>query len=145
MSNLLYQQDFVQWTEEQARHIQNQELDAIDWQNIQEEIAALGRSEKHQLDNRLEVLLEHLLKRCYINSTYDNRGWELTIKEERKQIQRLLRISPSLKNYVETVLEEIWQDARSDVQDIYPNITLPDTNPFSEDLETLLTKTFWQS
>ena len=74
MKNLLYEKDFVQWTEEQAQHLQKQELDAIDWQNIQEEIAALGRSEKHELENRLEVLLEHLLKRCYINRTYDNRG-----------------------------------------------------------------------
>jgi hypothetical protein len=28
MKNLLYQQDFVQWTEEQAQHLQKQELDA---------------------------------------------------------------------------------------------------------------------
>ena len=81
MKNLLYQKDFVQWTEEQAQHLQKQELDAIDWQNIQEDITALGRSEKHQLENPLEVLLEHLLKRCYINSIYDNRGWESPIQK----------------------------------------------------------------
>ncbi len=108
-----YQKHFVQWTEEQAQHLQKQELDAINWQNIQDKIAALGRSEKHELENRLEVLLERLLQRCYINSTYDNRVWELTIKKQRKQMRRLLRASPSLKNYIETIIQEIWLDALS--------------------------------
>ncbi len=31
MKNLLYEKDFVQWTEEQAQHLQKQELDAIDY------------------------------------------------------------------------------------------------------------------
>ncbi len=144
MKNQLYDTDFVQWTEEQAQHLQQNKIEAIDWQNIQEEIIALGRSEKHELENRLEVLLEHLLKRSYINSTYDNRGWELTIKEQRKQIRRLLRDSPSLKNYGEALIPELWQDARSDVQDIYPTLAMPETNPFSESLDSLLTATFWQ-
>ena len=144
MKNQLYDTDFVRWTEEQAESLQKHNVEAIDWQNIQEEIIALGRSEKHELENRLEVLLEHLLKRGYIDSTYDNRGWEITIKEQRKQIRRLLRDSPSLKKYGEALIAEIWQDARSDVQDLYPTISLPETNPFSESLDQLLTVTFWQ-
>ncbi len=139
MKNQLYDTDFVRWTEEQAQHLQKNELDAIDWKNIQEEIIALGRSEKHELENRLEVLLEHLLKRTYIDSVYDNRGWEITIKEQRKQIRRLLRDSPSLKSYGEALIADLWQDARSDVQDLYPTLTFPETNPFSESLDQLLT------
>ncbi len=143
MKNQLYDIDFVQWTEEQVQHFQQNDLESIDWQNVQEEISALGRSEKHELENRLEVLLEHLLKRGYINSAYDNRGWEITIKEQRKQIRRLLRDSPSLKNYGEALVEEIWQDARSDIQDLYPTASLPISNPFSESLDQLLTVTYW--
>ncbi|QHV00389.1 DUF29 domain-containing protein [Synechocystis sp. CACIAM 05] len=144
MKNQLYETDFVRWTEEQAQYIQQNDLESIDWQNIQEEISALGRGEKHELENRLEVLLEHLLKRGYINSAYDNRGWEITIKEQRKQIRRLLRDSPSLKNYGEALIPEIWQEARSDIQDIYPTTPLPTINPFGESLDQLLTVTFWQ-
>jgi len=66
----LYEQDFVLWTEEQSRSIGNRDLEGIDWENIEEELLALGRSERQQLENRLEVLLEHLLKRCYVDSTY---------------------------------------------------------------------------
>lgn len=141
----LYEQDFVLWTEEQSRSIGNRDLEAIDWENIEEELLALGRSERHQLENRLEVLLEHLLKRCYVDSAYDNRGWELTIKEQRKQIRRLLRSSPSLKTYFAKIFVEIWEDARSDVEDIYPKIDFPEICPFPEDLEVLLTEKFWNS
>ena len=166
MGNLLYHQDFSRWTEEQAQYIQKREFEAIDWPNIEEEITALGRSEKHQLENRLEVLFEHLLKRWYVNDSgeersfpasggetpfpkriskmlHDNRGWELTIKEQRKQIRRLLRNSPSLKQYLLEIIEEIWQDALSDVQDIYPNQIFPAANPFPSDIDTLLSEMFW--
>lgn len=145
MATSLYEQDFVLWTKEQSRYLGNRDLEAIDWDNIQEELLAWGRSERQQLENRLEVLLEHLLKRCYVDSTYDNRGWELTIKEQRKQIRRLLRSSPSLKTYFTEIFSEIWEDARSDVEDIYPKIDFPEVCPFPEDLEVLLTEKFWHS
>ncbi len=144
MNNPLYEQDFVLWTEQQAKTIENKALDAIDWVHIQEEISALGRSEKQALQNRLEVLLEHLLKRCYVNSVYDNRGWELTIKEQRKQIRRLVKVSPSLKNYFTEIFPETWEDALSDVQDIYPSIAFPENCPFPEDMDSLLTDSFWE-
>ncbi|MGL5034167.1 MAG: DUF29 domain-containing protein [Microcystaceae cyanobacterium] len=145
MINLLHDQDFLQWTEEQSKHLENRNLELIDWQNIQEEIESMGRSEKQELANRLEILLEHLLKRCYMNSTYDNRGWELTIKEQRKQIRRLLKASPSLKSYGDSILNEIWLDALSDVQDLYPQANFPPQNPFSDTLDTLLIEMFWLS
>ena len=144
METSLYEQDFVLWVEQQARQIQQRNLEAIDWENIEEEILALGRSERHQLENRLEVLLEHLLKRCYVNSTYNNREWELIIKEQRKQIRRLLRSSPSLKKYFTEILGEIWDDALSDVQDIYPNVVFPENCPFSNDIDRILTEIFWE-
>jgi hypothetical protein len=143
MAESLYETDFLRWTEQQAQRILNHDVQGLDWENLGEEIAALGRSEKHELETRLEILLEHLLKRCYINSTYDNRGWELTIKEQRKQIRRLLRLSPSLKNYFDEIFHDIYTDARSDVQDLYPGMAFPETYPFSPHLEAILTEPFW--
>lgn len=143
MSTTLYETDFNQWIEETAKTLKEGNFQALDLENLIEEIEALGRSEKHELANRLEVLLEHLLKRCYMDSTYDNRGWELTIKEQRKQIRRLLKVSPSLENYGNTILNEIWLDALSDVQDLYPQANFPPQNPFSDTLNALLTETFW--
>jgi hypothetical protein len=143
MDSSLYEQDFALWSEQQAQYLAQRELAAIDWDNIQEEIAALGRSEKYALESRLEVLLAHLLKRCYVNSPYNYRGWELTIKEQRKQIRRLLRVSPSLKNYFVKILPEIWQDALVDVCDRHPDIPFPTSNPFPSDPDRLLSEVFW--
>ncbi len=141
MNSSLYHDDFVLWTQEQVKKLEDKDIDGIDWINIREEISTLGRSEKQALQNRLEVLLEHLLKRCYVNNIYDNRGWELTIKEQRRQIKRLLAVSPSLKNYLGEVFPETWEDAISDIRDIYPGVELPITCPFPQ--ERLLTDCFW--
>lgn len=143
MDNSLYEKDFSLWVEQQSKYIEKREFQVIDWENIQEEIAALGRNERYELENRLEVLLEHLLKRCYVNSIYDNRGWELTIKEQRKQVKRVLGSSPSLKSYLIKILPEIWEDALSDVKDIYPSFPFPDEYPFSLDIDDLLSNQFW--
>jgi Domain of unknown function DUF29 len=143
MDSSLYEKDFALWVEQQSKYIEKRALEAIDWENIQEEIVGLGRGERHQLENRLEVLLEHLLKRFYVNSAYDNRGWELTLKEQRKQMKRLLRSSPSLKIYLAKILPEIWEDALSDVKDIYPTVPFPNEYPFSVDIDELLSNQFW--
>lgn len=143
MDNSLYEKDFSLWVEQQSKYIEKREFQVIDWENIQEEIAALGRNERHELENRLDILLEHLLKRCYVNSAYDNRGWELTIKEQRKQVKRVLRSSPSLKSYLIKILPEIWEDALSDVKDIYPSVPFPNEYPFSLDIDELLSNQFW--
>ncbi|WP_017303757.1 DUF29 domain-containing protein [Spirulina subsalsa] len=144
MADSLYQNDFVLWTEQQAQSLEKRDLAAIDWEHLLEEILALGRSEKYELQNRLEVLLEHLLKRCYVNNIYDNRGWELTVKEQRKQIKRLLKASPSLKNYLSQIFGETWEDALSDIQDLYPSLDFPQDCPFPDDLESLLSGVFWR-
>jgi hypothetical protein len=149
MTKTLYETDFALWAETQASHLYHQDWSAIDWENTSEEIAALGRSEKHELENRLEVLLEHLLKRCYLDSPENYRGWELTIKEQRKQLRRLLRSSPSLKQYWQQIFEEIWQDALSDVRDLYPIGIFPEECPFPHDfptdLDAMLSVCFWNA
>ncbi|HAC63718.1 MAG TPA: DUF29 domain-containing protein, partial [Cyanothece sp. UBA12306] len=77
----LYEQDFSLWLEDTATKLREGKFSEINIEELVEEIEALGRSEKQELENRLEVLLAHLLKRIYIDSVYDNRGWELTIAE----------------------------------------------------------------
>ncbi len=139
----LYDTDFVQWAEQQSDRIARKDLHHIDWANVAEEIADLGRREKRELENRLDVLLNHLLKRGYVDRPNDYRGWELTIKEQRKQLRRLLRDSPSLRRHYDTVRPEFWQEVRTDVADEYPAAPLPDTDPFPIALDPLLTDCFW--
>jgi hypothetical protein len=91
----LYEHDFLAWTVQQARLLRSRRLTAIDAENIAEEIEAMGRSERRELENRLAVLLAHLLKWQAQPSRRSN-SWRLTVKEQRQKLYRLLAGSPSL-------------------------------------------------
>ncbi|MGB7416294.1 MAG: DUF29 domain-containing protein [Thermosynechococcaceae cyanobacterium] len=43
-----------------------------------------------------------------------SRGWLGTIREARKNIVKLVKKEPSLKNHQESVLDECYQDAKGD-------------------------------
>ncbi|MFK0731034.1 MAG: DUF29 domain-containing protein [Gloeotrichia echinulata HAB0833] len=110
----LYSQDFYQWIQTTIQNIRNRELNSLDWENLLEELEDLGNEQKHQLENRLLVLLEHLLKLTYWHQerNYNSRGWKGTIIEQRKQLKKLLKRNPSLKPYLLEVFAEAYQDAR---------------------------------
>src|SRR5258708_28651731 len=57
-----YDEDFYAWTQEQARLLRTGQFSQIDVENVAEELESMGRSDKRELDSRLEVLLMHLLK-----------------------------------------------------------------------------------
>lgn len=99
---VLYEQDFALWIDDTVAKLKARNFEQIDLENLIEEIESLGRSEKRELENRLDVLFQHILKRVYVNSPNDYRGWRDTITEQRRQLKRLLKQSPSLKNYFET-------------------------------------------
>lgn len=74
----------------------NMILRSIDVEHLIEEIESMGRSERRQLANRLELLLMQLLKWHY-QPALRGRNWELTIQEQRCRIAKLLRQNPSLQ------------------------------------------------
>jgi hypothetical protein len=108
-----YEEDFFAWTAEQARLLRAGELSALDIANIAEEIESLGRSDRRELGNRLTVLLMHLLKWQNQPDMRSN-SWSATIREQRRQIDRLLRESPSLRPFVAAELTEAHRNARED-------------------------------
>jgi hypothetical protein len=57
-----YEEDFVAWLEDQAQHARRGEIDALDLENIAEELEGMARSDRREIRNRLTVLLTHLLK-----------------------------------------------------------------------------------
>jgi hypothetical protein len=104
MSNNLYDQDFYAWTVEQVKHLQQQQWHQLDVPNLIEEIASLGRQERQELVNRLGVLMGHLLKWQY-QPDYRSKSWKATIREQRFQIQQLLKASPSLKPFLPEAIQ----------------------------------------
>lgn len=107
MNRIDYQADFYAWTQQQAELLRNKKIEQIDWCNLAEEIEDMGRSEKRQLENRLEVLIMHLLK-WQFQPNFRSRSWQLTIKEQRLRIEKLLLENPSLKSKLADTKEKIY-------------------------------------
>ena len=106
----LYETDFVAWTKETVESLRSNKFKEVDWENLIEEIENLGRSERHALENQLTRVMMHLLKWQYQPDRRSN-SWRGSIVEGRTQIRRLLKASPSLKPYLDSIFDECYQDA----------------------------------
>src|SRR5712692_1231317 len=97
--NSLYESDFYTWTQEQARLLRERRFDDLDLDNLVDEVASVGSSEKREIRNRLKVLLTHLLKWKFQPGLRGN-SWRRTIREQRESIVDIVQSSPSLRGYM---------------------------------------------
>lgn len=104
----IYQTDFYSWTQQQASLLKARQLSELDFDNLIEEIETMGRSEKHALESRLAVLLAHLLKWKY-QPERRGRSWQLTLKEQRIKLAKLLKTNPGLKSEMDEILTDAYQ------------------------------------
>ena len=140
----LYEQDYLLWIEDIVHKLQTRDIKGLDFDNLIEEIESLGRSQKHELENRLGELFEHILKRTYVNMPDCYRGWVESIDKQRVSIKRLLKQAPSLKPYFSQVFDEVYEDTLKIVCRGYPQCEFPDTWPFSCDIDAMLNVDFWE-
>jgi hypothetical protein len=140
----LYEQDILLWVEETVSKLKAKDFESLDLDNLIEEVESLGISQKKELINRLIVLLEHLLKRLYVDLPYDYNGWERTIRTQRNNLQVLIKQVPSLKSRWESSFIDAWEIALKTVREEYSQIDFPDRWPFSQELEAMLNDRFWE-
>lgn len=107
----LYDTDFHLWCLEQSRLVRERRFDELDLENVAEELETMGRSDKRQIESRLEVLVTHLLKWKYQPGARKP-GWMSTISEQRRRIARLVDESPSLKGYPLSVVLDLYVASR---------------------------------
>jgi hypothetical protein len=106
-----YDHDYHAWLTRQAALLAARRFADLDLDNLIDEIQALARSEKREIENRLNVLLVHLLKWSH-QPTQRSGGWTSTIIEQRARLLRRLQESPSLRGYPGEVLDEEYAIAR---------------------------------
>jgi hypothetical protein len=115
MSNL-YDTDVLLWSEEQARALRAAAHGGtnlpIDWENVAEEIESLGKNLARELASRISTILIHLMKLEASPATEPRKGWSETIREQRDEIERLLKEAPSLRRTVPGVIGEELRGAR---------------------------------
>jgi hypothetical protein len=138
----LYITDFALWIEQTVSSLKSQDYSNVDWENLIEEIEALGRRDRRELESRLTTLFEHALKRHYVNLPECYGGWEATISGTQQELSRILRDSASLRNYFLTIYDECYQNAYKNTSKEY-DAKFPDDCPFPNDVETLLADSFW--
>ena len=104
----LYELDFYGWTQQQAKFLQEGKWDCLDIPNLIEEIESLGKQQRQELRSRLGILLGHLLK-WEFQPHHRSRSWFATIREQRRQILRVLKENPSLQPYLQEAIEDAYQ------------------------------------
>jgi hypothetical protein len=84
---------------DKAKLLRQGRFTEIDVEHIAEELEDMGKSERQSLENRLIILVAHLLKWEHLPD-HRSGSWEGSINEQRLRINRLLRNNPSLKPYL---------------------------------------------
>jgi uncharacterized protein DUF29 len=110
----VYEHDYYSWALEQARALKARRLERLDWENLAEEVEDLARSERRELESRLEVLLQHLLK-WQFQPKRRSRSWTATIAVQRFKIRRRLEQNPGLRPAIPEILADAYTAARIDL------------------------------
>jgi len=99
----LYERDYYTWALEQARALLEQRVEALDWENLADEVGNLARSEARGLKSQLARLLTHLLKWQLLAARRLKLGdpansWRISIVDARHEVRDLLEELPGLKS-----------------------------------------------
>ncbi|WP_417910028.1 DUF29 domain-containing protein [Candidatus Electronema sp. PJ] len=141
----LYETDMYAWAMRNAQLLRERCTDQLDFEHLAEEIESVGASEKRELQSRLEVLIAHLLKLNYLHVllAQNERGWKLTVREQRRRIAECLSDSPSLQAHLPTCSERAYSYAVDSIvrQIGVDESILPATCPYT--LEQILDSTFY--
>jgi hypothetical protein len=110
----LYEEDFLLWTQEQAKLLRSAAQHGVnlpfDWENVAEEIESLGRSDRRELRSRIATIIEHLLKLEHSTVTEPREGWLDTVERSRQEAENLLKESPSLRREASEIVASAFGD-----------------------------------
>jgi hypothetical protein len=111
-----YDEDLYAWSLEQAALLRARRAADLDWENLAEEILAMGGRDRRKLESRLCVILLHLLK-WQAQPPLRGASWRKTLRTQRREIRKLLKQSPSLRRQVPELLRDAYPDAVKDAVD----------------------------
>ena len=103
----LYDDDIVTWADEQAASLrvlaQRPDLsNALDWENIAEEVESLGRSQVQGVESAILLVLVHVLKYLSAPTAQSTRSWRVEVTAYQATARR---------NYKRSMRQKIdWED-----------------------------------
>jgi hypothetical protein len=115
--SVLYWDDIVLWSERHAALLRRMAAgehvnDQVDWENVAEEIEALGRRDRRELRSRVRTILVRLIKLLVSPAAAPRSGWRETVIEQRAELRALLDDSPSLQAALRDVIDNELPTAR---------------------------------
>lgn len=129
-----YERDFYSWSIAQARLLREGRHDALDRDNLAEEIESLGREQFNKLVSALRVAMLHMLKWDH-QPPLRSRSWVLSIEEQRLEIVDVLADNPGLKPRINEAIARAYRRARIEAakETGLDEATFPATCPYSFD------------
>ena len=112
MNDQLYQTNYELWLEQQREALEKRDSDALDWDNLAEEVKDLSTLPCNLLNEYLMMLLLYLMKTAVQRDTYldFNSEWMLNIAKNRILIKRLIKQYPKTFNsYLQTAITPIYE------------------------------------
>ncbi len=106
-----HEADVYTWVQEQVALLRAGRVDALDLENIAEELNDVGSEQYDKLESAIEVLVAHALKWDF-QPERRSRSWTLTIAEQRVRIERQLRRNPGLKSRIAEATAEGFRTGR---------------------------------
>ncbi|GAB4242009.1 MAG: DUF29 domain-containing protein [Stanieria sp.] len=121
MIEVQYEEDYYLWTQTMVERLKNKDYLNIDWDNLIEEIEDMGKSQKRAVESLLLRLTEHLLKLKYwkIERERNKKHWQSEVVNFRVLLRKRLKESPSLKNNLAEMYEEILLDSRRSMSKLF--------------------------
>jgi hypothetical protein len=103
----LYEADEIAWLDAMVELLRRGEHSELDYSHLRECLNDMAISERRKVENRLAVLLVHILKwdHCPNRRT---RSWGLTILEQQRKLENHLE-SAVLRRYAEAVLQKVYK------------------------------------
>jgi len=105
--------DLYSWAVRQAELLRAGRLSEIDPAAIAEEIDDVGEEQYLRLESALRVLMHHLLKWDH-QPAARSRSWAITVREQRRRVERQLRKNSGLKGRLDEALADAYEDARDE-------------------------------
>lgn len=144
MATQLYDHDFYEWTQQQARTLRRMASERhnseLDLEHLAEEIESVGGSDRKEVQRRLTTILEHMLKIAYSPAYEPLNGWRGTVRTSRRDLLRTLQQSPSLRNVVRESFDDCYANAAEDARESHIDMSLapiPSECPFELEEQVL--------
>jgi hypothetical protein len=106
-----YWADFYSWLMQQAAYVRAGRWEALDRENLAEEIESLGREQFNKLENALRVLMRHMLKWDH-QPNQRSRSRILSIEAQRLELDDVLSDNPGLKPRIAEAVARAYRRAR---------------------------------